>query len=422
MRRVFLGAGVVTFWNLVQWIDLFFTPFEPLLKLFAFILSPLLTLLAFYLNRRDRRELMARTEALGHLRAEAHHADKAAIAQQAEIAQQRSELERGKSEIEKLQSELRGITEGAQQLWKLRPAKPFAEYKNWLRDPVGARIVTIGNLKGGVGKTTIAANLAAYINEKLNKSALLIDLDYQGSLSNMLLLAIQSESVESHVDRLFSEAVDLFVMQQAKIQLAPKLSRGWLVPANYSFAQLENKLLLQWLINQYGNIDVRYRLANALLQPQVRRGYDAIILDMPPRMTMGSVNALVASHYFLVPTVLDKLSVEAVPQFITNVKAIKNDMDLDIDLAGIVGTLTRQDALTSREEAHVESAREGGYLWRENTDYVFPRTVPRRQAIASAAGEDIAYLLTGADGTNVRAILDPLFEDICKRIGLLTDR
>jgi chromosome partitioning protein len=412
----------MNFWSLIQSIDLLLTPFEPILKLIAFIVSPLMAIIAFCLNRKDRRQLIAQSEALGTLKTEADHARQAAISQQTEIANQREKLERGKSEIEKLQNELRGITEGAQQLWKLRPTKPFAEYKNWLRDPRGARIVTIGNLKGGVGKTTIAANLAAYINQKLNKSSLLIDLDYQGSLSNMLLLAIESESVESHVDSLFAEAVDLFDLQQARIQLAPRLARAWLIPSNYSFAQLENKLLLQWLINQYGNIDVRYRLANALLQPQVRQGYDAIILDMPPRMTMGSVNALVASHYFLVPTVLDKLSVEAVPQFITNMKAIKQDLDLDIELKGIIGTLTRQDALTGSEEAHLETAREAGYLWRESTDFILPRTVPRRQAIASAAGEDIAYLLGGVDGTNVRAILDPLFEDICRRIGLLTDR
>src|SRR5262245_33485017 len=146
------GTTVMNFWSLIQSIDLLLTPFEPILKLIAFIVSPLMAIIAFCLNRKDRRQLVAQSEALGTLKAEADHARRAAISQQTEIANQREELERGKFEIEKLQNELKGITEGAQQLWKLRPAKPFAEYKNWLRDPQGARIVTIGNLKGGVGK------------------------------------------------------------------------------------------------------------------------------------------------------------------------------------------------------------------------------------------------------------------------------
>ena len=87
---------------------------------------------------------------------------------------------------------------------------------------------------------------------------------------------------------------------------------------------------------------MRYRLANALLRPEVRQSYAAIVLDMPPRMTLGSINALVASHAFVVPTILDTLSVEAVGQFLTNMKAIKADLRLDLDLAGIVGMLTRQ--------------------------------------------------------------------------------
>jgi cellulose biosynthesis protein BcsQ len=58
-------------------------------------------------------------------------------------------------------------------------------------------------------------------------------------------------------------------------------------------------------------------------------------------MTLGSINALVASHYFLVPSILDKLSAEAVAQFLANMKAIKKDLSLDLDLAGIIGCMTR---------------------------------------------------------------------------------
>ena len=59
----------------------------------------------------------------------------------------------------------------------MKPARPFDKYREWLNERAGARIVTVGNLKGGVGKTTIAANLAAYISEKRGLPVLLVDLD-----------------------------------------------------------------------------------------------------------------------------------------------------------------------------------------------------------------------------------------------------
>jgi chromosome partitioning protein len=229
----------------------------------------------------------------------------------------------------------------------------------------------------------------------------------------MLMLAIGRDEVESRVDLLFEETANLATMERARVHLVPKMNRGWLVSANYTFAQLENQLLLKWLLQQDGGLDVRYRLANALLRPEVRRCYAAVVLDMPPRMTLGSVNALVASHHFVVPTILDSLSVEAVGQFLANMKAIKSDLQLDLDLAGIVGMMTRQAKPSDRENRGLELARESGTIWKENTDYVLRTTLPRRVAIADAAGEDIAYL---SDGGTLQPLFDPLFEEICTAV------
>jgi len=160
---------------------------------------------------------------------------------------------------------------------------------------------------------------------------------------------------------------------------------------------------------------VRFRLARALLRPEVRRKYAAIIFDMPPRMTLGSLNALVASHFFVVPTVLDKLSVEAVGQFLTNMQAIKADLQLDIDLAGIAGVMTRLLNLSDVEREALERAREGGMVWGADRDYVFTTTIPRRVDIGNAAGGDIAYF--GSDNNGPLAnLFNPLFEEICTAV------
>lgn len=390
--------------------------YEPFIKFVSYIVSPLLAYLAFRANRKSHQDIAKKSEELGRLSNEVENAHASIRDKQHELQLAAEEIDRRGRKVEKLQNDLRQITEGAQELWKLRGVRAFSDYLSWHRDPVGAKLVTIGNLKGGVGKTTIAANLAAYISETRNEPVLLVDLDYQGSLSNMLMLAIEREEVESKVDRLFAPDANLITLEGAKEHLTPKLNRGWLVPANYSFAQVENQLLLKWLLQEEGEIDVRFRLAHALLRPEVRKSYAAIIFDMPPRMTLGAINALVASHYFIVPTMLDKLSAEAVGQFISNMKAIKSDLKLDLKLGGIVGCMTRQAELSPREEQALHLARQGGHVWREDNDYVFRTTIPRRVDIGNAAGEDVAYCVREGPRFPNRQIFDPLFEEICEKI------
>lgn len=392
--------------------------YEPLIKFVSYIVSPILAYLAFRANRKSHEEIAEKSEELGRLSNEVDNAHASIREKQHELQLASEELETRGQKVEELENDLRKITEGSQALWKLRDATSFAPYaaRHW--DPKGAKIITIGNLKGGVGKTTLAANFAAYISETRGEPVLLIDLDYQGSLSNMMMLAIDNEEVSSNVDRLFAPDASLITLEQASVHLAPKLNRGWLVPANYPFAQMENRLLLSWLLKDDGGVDVRYRLANVLLRPEIHHGYSAIILDMPPRMTLGTVNALAASHYFLVPTILDKLSAEAVAQFLTSVKAIKTDLDLTIELAGIVGCMTRQARLTGNEPRAFELAREAGYVWKPGTDFMLPATLPRKVSIGNAAGEDVAYLTNDVENIPHRVLFDPLFEEICNRVGL----
>src|SRR6266567_2041621 len=72
--------------------------------------------------------------------------------------------------------------EEGQGIWLTRPIHQPDEYKNNVRR---SKILAIANLKGGVGKTTLAANIGAYLAKDWQKRVLLIDLDFQGSLSSM---------------------------------------------------------------------------------------------------------------------------------------------------------------------------------------------------------------------------------------------
>jgi cellulose biosynthesis protein BcsQ len=230
----------------------------------------------------------------------------------------------------------------------------------------------------------------------------------------MMMFAAGEEEVHSHVDMLLQQDATLSTLDDASVHLARILPRTWLVPASYTFGSVEGKALLGWLMEPDQSVDARYMLARLLLSPEVRKRYSAIILDMPPRLTLGAVNALVASHYLLVPSALDRMSTEALRQFLAIAKGIKGDLKLDVDLLGAVGTLSRNINLNEREKLAWKRIGEHCVaIWQEQREFRFARTIPRKDKIAEAAGEAIAYL---SAGTEVRSIFNELGDEIWERI------
>lgn len=391
---------------------------EPALKLLSLVAGPFLTGVAFYLSVKSKRELKEQATELGSKREAAEQATRLLSQRDGELKAAVAKNDARTREIERLRENIRQLTEGASELWRLKPPRPFDKYREWFNEPKGARILTIGNLKGGVAKTTLAANLAAYISEERGLPVLMIDLDFQGSLSNMVLSAAGKEEVGSNVNRLFDADANLATIVANEIHLAPKLSRGWIVPASYPLAQLESNLILKWIMEDNNEVDVRYRLAHLLMNPDVRQKYAAIIFDMPPRLALGAINALAASHYFLVPTVLDKLSSEAVGRYLNLMKVLKADMGLGLQLAGIAGMMTRTADPTPAELQILSDLGLTAHIWGKDERFVLENTIPRRVAIANAAGEDLAFTLRNQDGNAIRGLFTPLFEQICDRIKL----
>jgi hypothetical protein len=99
-------------------------------------------------------------------------------------------------------------------------------------------------------------------------------------------------------------------------------------------------------------------------------------------------------------------------------KAITKDLKLDIELAGIAGMMSRVATLNENELLALERAREGGYIWRPGQDFVMKQTIPRRNAIADAAGGDVAYFGRDADRNPLTDLFDPLFAEICDNMNL----
>jgi chromosome partitioning protein len=103
---------------------------------------------------------------------------------------------------------------------------------------------------------------------------------------------------------------------------AIQLSQLRVLTAYYNLAQAENRVMVEWLLGdrQY---DVRFRLAELLHSNGVREAFSLIIIDSPPRLTTGAIQALAAGPHLLVPIILDEPSSEAVVTFIRQVETYR---------------------------------------------------------------------------------------------------
>jgi hypothetical protein len=169
------------------------------------------------------------------------------------------DVDKEKSELDKLLSTLHATDTG---IWTTHDKKlPFIDFDSRIsrRRPI---IITVANLKGGVGKTTLVGNLLAYFDQKLKKRVLAIDLDYQGSLSTMLATyqVGLGQTRKSHVDVLLS-AGDPLRFWGVQRQLGASLRHSYLCSAFYELARTEDALMIEWLIQKCED-DARYRLAS----------------------------------------------------------------------------------------------------------------------------------------------------------------
>src|SRR5262249_47684793 len=160
------------------------------------------------------------------------------------------------------------------------------------------------NLKGGVGKTTITANLALSMSH-IGWRVLVVDLDHQGSLSQLLLTLEEAdeliisrnlvhEALKNPTDGLWS-----FRKAIKRVSKDPE-GRVSIVAADEMLGDQETALSLRWQLRQTPD-DVRYRLRSIVQAPEIAERFDFILLDCPPRLTTACVNALCASDYVMVP-------------------------------------------------------------------------------------------------------------------------
>jgi cellulose biosynthesis protein BcsQ len=260
-------------------------------------------------------------------------------------------------------------------------------------------ILLVANLKGGVGKTTTSAYLASYFERKKGEWVLAIDLDQQGSLCSMLSTEPQLRAGKpaDGLKKIIGGEVGEALSQSVAIRgLNPRIDSR-LIECDDTFGNFEMKVLMKWLIGDLDG-DIRYNLARVLHSPAVQNYFNRVIIDAPPHMTPGLVNALCASTHLVVPFGLDLLSAERVGLTLSNIKEMRGDLFPHLKLAVVVGTLKYDSTPTlkpsERDAVNMARKRVAANYWGKEPipkDFYVPEDIliPRKQDIANTAGVDV---------------------------------
>jgi len=220
------------------------------------------------------------------------------------------------------------------------------------------RVLVFVNQKGGVGKTTSAINLGAYLAEG-GKKVLLVDFDSQGNLSSGV--GINEKTAKPGIYELISGLANI-----NEVIRATAVKNLSVIPAgiDLSGAAVE-------LIEQEGR-DIF--LKNAL--KPVRKIFDYILIDCPPSLGILTLNGLAAADAVIIPMQCEYFAMEGLTHLLKTIKRIKISLNPSLEIEGIFFTM--YDPRTRLAQQVVKEVT--GYF----KDKVFTTIIPRNIRLSEA--------------------------------------
>jgi chromosome partitioning protein len=195
-----------------------------------------------------------------------------------------------------------------------------------------ARIIAMCNQKGGVGKTTSTINLGAALAEQ-GRRVLLVDLDPQGALS--VGLGVNPLQLDRTVYNLLMES-DVHVDD---VMLKTNVAGMDLLPSNIDLSAAEVQL-----VNEVAREQTLLRVLTPVLDD-----YDVILMDCQPSLGLLTVNALTAAHGVIIPLECEFFALRGVALLIQTIEKIKERLNPQLELEGILATMYDARTLHGRE-------------------------------------------------------------------------
>tara|TARA_Y100000592_G_C5431852_1_gene298764 strand:- start:347 stop:1120 length:774 start_codon:yes stop_codon:yes gene_type:complete len=256
-----------------------------------------------------------------------------------------------------------------------------------------ANVITFANQKGGVGKTTTAANLGACLAET-GRSVLLIDFDSQGNLSSSMGADRDAPGIYQVLD---GETEARAAIQETPQERMHIITGG----ADLTGASVE-------LVNQAR----REFFLREAIKP-VRDDYDFIFIDSPPSLGLLTLNALAAADNVVIPLQTEYFALEGLTQLLQNIKRVQGSFNVDLELFGILFTM--YDSRTRLANDVVQEVI--GYFGKR----VFRTIIPRNIRLSEAPSHGIPVNLYDAECVGARSYRK-LAEEVLQRVETASAR
>ena len=213
--------------------------------------------------------------------------------------------------------------------------------------------VAVINQKGGTGKTTTTINLGSALS-KLGKRVLLLDLDPQGNLSYSLAVTEPKATL-----------ADAFLGNATLQDVLVEKDGLWIAPGSNELVDIEISLVSQ---------PEREKFLLSMIKDL--KGFDYVLIDCPPSLSVLTLNALTASNEVLIPLQMEVLTLQGLDQILNTVQKIKKAFNPKLKIKGIVVVMFDMRRKLSQEVLD--------YLQQHIKEYIFKQNIRLNVKLAEA--------------------------------------
>lgn len=245
-----------------------------------------------------------------------------------------------------------------------------------------ARVIAVANQKGGVGKTTSTINLGAALAE-YGRRVLLVDFDPQGALS--VGLGVQPHQLDATIYNLLMDRG----VEPDDVILKTSVAGMDLLPSNIDLSAAEVQL-----VTEVGREQALGRALKGVLDR-----YDVVLIDCQPSLGLLTINALACADSVLIPLACEFFSLRGVALLMDTIDKVKDRLNPDLDLIGILATMFDSRTVHTREVHQRVLEAFGDLVF----DAVINRTI--RFPETTVAGEPITTWAPSSSGAEAYRML-----------------